>query len=195
LKKKLEFFYDYVSPYSYLANSQIPKFQEVEVLYRPIFLGAVMQATKNSPPGNIPEKGKYLISDIQLWAKHYGIPYQTNPIFPQNTLKALRLAIVARRFNCFEEIHQSLFHAMFVDNKDLSRSEVLVDLIKTNHFDHIQLIEDISNQDIKDELKNNTEEAISRGAFGVPTFFLDGEMFFGNDRIQFIEKILSIGKQ
>jgi len=57
------------------------------------------------------------------------------------------------------------------------------------------LIEDISNQDIKDELKNNTEEAISRGVFGAPTFFLDGEMFFGNDRIQFIEKILSIGKQ
>ena len=194
MKKKLEFFYDYVSPYSYLANSQIHKLKEVEVLYRPILLGAVMQATKNSPPGNIPEKGIYLISDIQLWAKHYGIPYRTNSIFPQNTLKALRLAIAAHRFNCFEEIHQSLFHAMFVDDKDLSRSDVLIDLIKANNLDEVQLIESISNQAIKDELKNNTEEAISRGVFGAPTFFIDGEMFFGNDRIQFIEKILSRGK-
>jgi len=191
LKKKLEFFFDYVSPYSYLANSQILKLKEVEVLYRPILLGAVMQATKNSPPGNIPEKGIYLISDVQRWAKHYGIPYRTNSIFPQNTLKALRLAIVGRRFNCFKEIHQSLFHAMFVDDKDLSCSEVLIDLIKANNLNEIQLIENISNQDIKDELRNNTEEAISRGVFGAPTFFLDGEMFFGNDRIQFIEKILS----
>ncbi len=191
MKKKLEFFYDYVSPYSYLANSQIPKLKEVEVLYRPILLGAVMHATKNSPPGNIPEKGIYLISDVQRWAKHYGIPYRTNSIFPQNTLKALRLAIVGRRFNCFKEIHQSIFHAMFVDDKDLSRSEVLIDLIKANNLDEIQLIENISNQDIKDELRNNTEEAISRGVFGAPTFFIDGEMFFGNDRIQFIEKILS----
>ena len=194
MKKKLEFFYDYVSPYSYLANSQIPKLKEAKVLYRPILLGAVMQATKNSPPGNIPEKGIYLISDIQLWAKHYGIPYQTNSIFPQNTLKALRLAIAAHRLNCFEEIHQSLFHAMFVDDKDLSRSDVLIDLIKANNLDEVQLIESISNQAIKDELKNNTEEAISRGVFGAPTFFIDGEMFFGNDRIQFIEKILSRGK-
>ena len=191
MKKKLEFFFDYVSPYSYLANSQILKLKEVEVLYRPILLGAVMQATKNSPPGNIPEKGIYLISDVQRWAKHYGIPYRTNSIFPQNTLKALRLAIVGRRFNCFKEIHQSLFHAMFVDDKDLSCSEVLIDLIKANNLNEIQLIENISNQDIKDELRNNTEEAISRGVFGAPTFFLDGEMFFGNDRIQFIEKILS----
>ena len=191
MKKKLEFFYDYVSPYSYLANSQIPKLKEVEVLYRPILLGAVMHATKNSPPGNIPEKNIYLISDVQRWAKHYGIPYRTNSIFPQNTLKALRLAIVGRRFNCFKEIHQSLFHAMFVDDKDLSCSEVLIDLIKANNLNEIQLIENISNQDIKDELRNNTEEAISRGVFGAPTFFLDGEMFFGNDRIQFIEKILS----
>ncbi|MEC9415143.1 MAG: DsbA family protein, partial [Pseudomonadota bacterium] len=76
MKKKLEFFFDYVSPYSYLANSQILKLKEVEVLYRPILLGAVMQATKNSPPGNIPEKGIYLISDVQRWAKHYGIPYR-----------------------------------------------------------------------------------------------------------------------
>ena len=90
-------------------------------------------------------------------------------------------------------MNQSLFHAMFVDDKDLSRSDVLIDLIKANNLDEVQLIENISNQDIKDELKNNTEEAISRGVFGAPTFFIDGEMFFGNDRIQFIKKILNRG--
>ena len=97
MTKKLEFFYDYVSVYSYLANSQLRNIAGADVVYRPMFLGAVMEATGNRPPGTVKAKGKYLWTDIQRWMKRYSLPFKMNPVFPQNTLYALRLALVAQK--------------------------------------------------------------------------------------------------
>jgi 2-hydroxychromene-2-carboxylate isomerase len=187
LKKSVEFFFDYVSAYSYLADYQLSSFRNIEIIYRPMLLGAVMQATNNKPPGTIPSKGNYIAKDLKLWSQHYGIPFRMNSIFPQNTLKALRLAIVCQQDNCFQVIHQALFEAMFVHNLDLSDVDILKNLINQQQLNSDQLIEKLSENTIKDELKRNTNEAISRGAFGAPTFFIDDEMFFGNDRLDFIK--------
>ena len=94
MKAKVEFFYDYVSTYSYLANSQLAKL-DAEIIYRPMFLGAVMEETGNRPPLTVKPKGKYLFVDVARWARKYSIPFEKNPKFPQNTVKALRLALVA----------------------------------------------------------------------------------------------------
>jgi len=120
VSKSVEFFFDYVSPYSYLADFQLTSFNNIEIIYRPILLGAVMQATNNKPPGIIPSKGIYIAKDLELWSRHYGIPFSLNSIFPQNTLTALRLAIACQREDNFQLIHQAFFKAMFVDNLDLN---------------------------------------------------------------------------
>ena len=187
MKKSVEFFFDYASPYSYLADYQLSSFRNIEIIYRPMLLGAVMQATNNKPPGTIPSKGNYIAKDLELWSQHYGIPFRMNSIFPQNTLKALRLAIVCQQENCFQMVHQALFEAMFVHNLDLSDVDILKNLINQQQLNSDQLIEKLSENTIKDELKRNTNEAISRGAFGAPTFFINDEMFFGNDRLDFIK--------
>ena len=189
--KKLEFFYDYVSAYSYVANSQVRNIKGVEVHYRPMLLGAVMQASGNSPPGLVPAKGAYMNKDLARWAERYVIPFKFNSIFPQSTLSALRLAIAAQRRGVFDDVHQKLFDAMFVHDLDLSNQEVLVQILSDAELNVDELTGDLSSQSIKDELRANTEEAVQRGAFGAPTFFVGDQMFFGNDRMDFIREALA----
>ncbi len=191
MTKKLEFFYDYVSPYSYLADSQVGEVGGANLVYRPIFLAAVMQATGNKPPGSIEAKGKYLGKDITRWASRYGVAYEWNPKFPQNTLKALRLAVVAQRDGVFDKVHSALFAAMFVHKSDLNDDKVLADIMNAAGLDESETFDRIADQSIKDELKANTDEAIRRGAFGAPTFFVGEEMFFGNDRWEFVKEALT----
>ena len=188
---KIEFFYDYVSSYSYLANHEIGKFNEDEVVYRPMFLGAVMQATGNNPPGAVPAKRIYLNKDLDRWASRYGIPFRVNSIFPQNTLGALRLGVAAQRRGVFKDVHQGLFDGMFVDDRDLSDENVLKAIIVDAGLNADELMADIASQSVKDELKENTEEAIRRGAFGAPTLYVGDEMFFGNDRLDFVREALA----
>ncbi len=189
--KKLEFFYDYVSPYSYLADSQVSKIGGSNLVYRPMFLAAVMQATGNRPPGSIEVKGKYLRKDIVRWASRYGVVFKRNPKFPQNTLKALRLAVAAQQDGVFDSVHSALFAAMFVHESDLDDDKVLADIMNAVGLDESETFARIADQSIKDELKANTDEAISRGAFGAPTFFVGEEMFFGNDRWDFVKEALT----
>jgi 2-hydroxychromene-2-carboxylate isomerase len=183
---QIEFFYDYVSIYSYLANSQLPGLQGAEIAYRPMFLGAVMEATGNRPPGTVEAKRKFLMTDIERWAKRYALPWKMNPVFPQNTLKALRLALVARDHGVFEPVHQALFAAIWEQEKDLSDTDVLARIAAESGLS----LEEIENAAIKDELRANTEEAVERGAFGAPTFFIGDQMFFGNDRFEFIREAI-----
>jgi 2-hydroxychromene-2-carboxylate isomerase len=188
---KLEFFYDYVSSYSYLANSQVQSIEGAEVHYRPMLLGAVMQASGNSPPGLVPAKGAYLKKDLARWAERYSIELNFNSIFPQNTLSALRLAIAAQRRGVFADVHQKLFDAMFVHDLDLSNQGVLVQILSDAELNVDELTADASSQSVKDELRANTEEAVQRGAFGAPTFFVGDEMFFGDDRMDFVREALA----
>ncbi len=187
---QVDYFFDYVSAYSYLVNGQVEKLEGATVNYRPMLLGAVMQATGNRPPGAVAAKGKYLLTDLKRWAERYGIPIRFNSIFPQNTMKALRLSIAAQRCGVFHEIHPALFEAMFVHDLDLSDADVLTKIISDAGLDAEALMSDIESESIKDELKKNTEEAIRRGTFGAPTFFVGNEMFFGNDRLEFIQEAL-----
>ncbi len=183
---RVEFFYDYVSIYSYLADSQLANLTGADVGYRPMFLGAVMQATGNRPPGSIETKRQYLRTDATRWARRYGIPLNMNPLFPQNTLKALRLALVAKKHDVFATVHRALFDAMWVTAKDLGSNDVLAQIAQDAGI----ALEETEHQAIKDELRANTDEALERGVFGAPTFFVGDEMFFGNDRLDFVWEVL-----
>ena len=185
----LEFFYDYVSTYSYLANSQLGRI-DAEVKYRPMFLGGVLKATGNRAPLTVPIKFKYLNHDVARWVDRYEIPFNMNPNFPQNTVKALRLALVAMHKGRFDEVHQALFNAMWVDQQDLSDDAVLAQIAGNAGLSAKETLAEIATDAIKDELRANTDEAIDRGVFGAPTLFVGDEMFFGNDRFDFIEAAL-----
>jgi 2-hydroxychromene-2-carboxylate isomerase len=187
-KRQLEFFYDYVSVYSYLADSQLASVEGVDVVYRPMLLGAVMQATGNRPPATIEAKGRYLHEDIARWARRYRLPLVMNPLFPQNTLKALRLALLAQREGCFPILHRRLFDTMWVEQGKLDDDATLARLAAEAGLDAETAMHAITAQDIKDRLKANTEEAVARGAFGAPTFYIGDEMYFGNDRFEFIRE-------
>ncbi len=187
---ELEFFYDYVSVYSYLADSQLETLDGADIVYRPMLLGAVMQATGNRPPAAVEAKGRYLRSDVAAWARRYALPLTMNPLFPQNTLNALRLALLAQREGAFTAVHRRLFDAMWVDQQNLADDSVLAAIASDGGLDPATSLQAIATQSIKDQLKANTDEAIARGAFGAPTFFLGDRMFFGNDRFDFIREAL-----
>lgn len=189
MSRRLEFFFDYVSTYSYLANSQMKNI-DADIVYRPMFLGAVMKATGNNPPKDVPAKGAYLKIDVARWVKRYDIPYKMNPKFPQNTVNALRLALVAQRDGFFDHVHQPLFDAMWVEEKDLSDPQCLAGIAEAAGMSAEQ-IASVGTDSVKDELRKNTDEAIARGAFGAPTFYVGDEMFFGNDRFEFIREALN----
>lgn len=184
---KVEFFYDYVSVYSYLANSQLSTFDGAAIEYRPMFLGAVMEATGNRPPGTVDAKKKYMAEDIGRWARRYAVPLIMNPQFPQNTLKALRLALVARKHGVFGAVHEALFAAMWQEQKELASEDVLRDIAEGNDVP----LGEIEDPAIKNELRANTDEAVERGIFGAPTFFVGDQMFFGNDRLSFVRAAIS----
>lgn len=187
--KKLEFFYDYVSIYSYLANHVVPDLP-AEIVYRPMFLGAVMEATGNRPPGTVAAKGRYLHEDIARWVKRYRVPFKMNPVFPQNTLKALRLAYVLQDRKEFPGVHKALFEAMWVHGENLADDAVLRRIAEDAGLPGDETLAGIASDEIKSAVKANTEEAVARGVFGAPTFFLGEEMFFGNDRFDFIREAL-----
>jgi 2-hydroxychromene-2-carboxylate isomerase len=191
MRRKLEFFYDYVSVYSYLADSQLASFGDLEIVYRPMFLGAVMKATGNRPPATVPAKHRYLLADVSLWAKHYGVPLTMNPLFPQNTVNALRLALIAQREGCFEGLHRRLFDAMWAEQLNLEDDTFLTKIAAEAGLDTDSCKQAIGSQPIKDLLRANTDEAVERGAFGAPTFFVGDRMFFGNDRFDFIREALN----
>jgi 2-hydroxychromene-2-carboxylate isomerase len=190
-KKRLEFFYDYVSGYSYLADGRLETFDDVEVVYRPMLLGAVLKATGNRPPAAVAAKFRYVLADIALWAERYQVPLIMNPAFPQNTVKALRLALVAQREGRFPALHRRLFDAMWVEQQNLEDDAVLATLAIDAGLDADSAIQSIGSQPIKDLLRSNTDEAVGRGAFGAPTFFVGDRMFFGNDRFDFIRDALN----
>ena len=190
---RVEYFFDYVSPFAYLADTQLPGLAQrtgAEIVHRPFFLGGVMQATKNSPPITVPSKGRYMFVEIQRWAKRYGVPANPNPHFPVNTLTAMRVAVAALGDPRFGDLHRALFRAVWVDGKNLADEAVLEATVAAAGLDAAALLARAKEQAAKDALRRNTEEAVERGAFGAPTFFVGDEMFWGNDRLDFVEEAL-----
>ena len=113
------------------------------------------------------------------------------PVFPQNTISALRAALVAQHRGELAVIHQALFEAMWINEENISDKETLAVVIDRAGLPAEEYMKEIARQDIKDELKSNTDEAVQRGAFGAPTFYVGDQMFFGNDRFEFIEEAIA----
>ncbi len=194
--KQVEFFFDVGSPYSYLAYHQLPKIAQAkgaEILWRPMLLGGVFQATGNSSPATIPAKGRYSNIDLERWATYFGVPIQQNPHFPINTLQLMRGA-VGMQLRSDAEFHNylgAIFSAMFEHPRNLGDLNELAAVLEAAGISPALMMELVQDDHVKQTLRKTTEEAVARGVFGAPTFFVGDEMFWGQDRLHFVEQALS----
>jgi 2-hydroxychromene-2-carboxylate isomerase len=194
MARELEFFFDYGSPFSYLADSQLERLAErtgARVIYRPMLLGGVFKETGNSSPIAIEAKRKYLTADLERWAKHYGVPALHNPHFPINTISLMRGAIAAERSGVFAAYHRAVFDAFWREGLNLGDVAVVRGVLERAGLDAERLAAASEEHAVKDALRVATETAVARGAFGAPTFFVGDEMFWGNDRLLFVEQALN----
>ncbi len=191
----LDFYFDFGSPTAYLAHCRLQQLAEqydLEVNYLPILLGGIFKATDNMSPVAIPAKGKYMNEhDLPRFARRYGVPLSFNPHFPINTLQAMRGATAARAAGCLAAYVDAVYTAMWVDQKNIGDTDVLRQVLADAGLDADGLITATADPEVKAELIKLTEEAVSRGAFGAPTMYLGDEMFFGQDRLDFIEEALA----
>lgn len=194
MSKTLEFYFDFGSPTAYLAHKRLGQLSEqygLQVNYKPMLLGGVFKATGNTSPVAIPAKGKYMLEhDLPRFAKRYGVPLNFNPHFPINTLNLMRAAIAAQRLDCMDAYVNAVFDAVWVDQKNMGDPEVVAQALTGKGFDVQAVLERSQDPEVKAELISRTEEAVARGAFGAPTMFMDGAMYFGQDRLDFVEEAL-----
>ena len=194
MTRTLEFYYDYGSPYSYLADTQveaIAKRAGAALVRKPMLLGGVFKATGNASPMTVEQKSKWSAFDMPLWAGHYGVPFQRNPFFPVNTLALMRGAAAAQIDGLFERYHPAIYKAMWVDGRNLNDIAEVATVLTAAGLDARKFGSRIQDQDVKDRLKATTDEAVARGVFGAPTMFVGDHMFFGQDRLEFVRKALA----
>ena len=188
MAKNVTFCFDFGSPYSYLAYNNLNSIREAggEVTIMPVLLGGIFKATGNQPPATVQKKGEYMFKDINRWSKKLDIPFKMNPYFPILTVPHMRGAVLAQRENILEKYMQVMFEAIWVKAMNLNDQEILTNIAEKSGIDPNQFAEEISSDEIKNKLRENTEFAISKGAFGVPTYYLDDEMFWGIDSVKFL---------
>lgn len=196
---RVQFVLDYRSPYSYLANTQV-RTLDAEIDYQPIDILAVMKQVNNQPSPMCPPKARYAGVDTARWAKHYGVPYSPNrallgALRQEQFKNALlsRLGIAAQELGVFPQLHDALFRAVWAGSDDLATSEGRA-LFLANHALPAELWEVAESPDVGARQAANNDRAATSGVFGVPTFFVDDEMFFGNDRLAFVKTRLESSK-
>lgn len=193
MSKQVEFFFDFGSPTSYLAWTQLPRIAaqaEARIVWRPMLLGGVFKASGNQSPVAIPAKGRYMLHDLARFAARYGVPLAFNPHFPINTLTLMRGAAGYLDTERFQPYVKAIFEALWVQQKNLGKPEVLGDVLGIAGFDPAEFERLVNDEAVKQRLKATTEEAIERGVFGAPSFFVDGELYFGQDRLDFVAEAL-----
>jgi 2-hydroxychromene-2-carboxylate isomerase len=192
--KRIEFFYDYASTYSYLAHLEIEALatrRQAELVFRPMVLGFVFKATGNSMPASVPAKATYMMADVGRWVRHLGLPFRMPGVFPTNTIRALRGAVAALEDGTFLAYHHAVMQAYWANDQDIGDPDVLATVATKAGLDGPRLIARTEDPSVKANLKDNTDEAVRRGVFGAPTFFVGDQMFWGNDRLQFVAEALA----
>ena len=195
MSKAVEFYFDLGSPATYLAYTQLPKIcaeTDSELRYIPMLLGGVFKATGNASPAMIPAKGRYMFQDLDRYAKRYAVPLKFNPHFPINTLTLMRAVtgIQLHQPERFQAFIDCLFKALWVEGRSLNEPETVAAVLSEHGFDPQTVMALVNDETVKAALKNNTETADKRGVFGAPSMLVDNQLFFGQDRLDFVEAAL-----
>ncbi|BBN56334.1 2-hydroxychromene-2-carboxylate isomerase [Pseudomonas chlororaphis subsp. aurantiaca] len=196
MSKTVEFFFDLGSPTSYLAYTQLPKIcaqTGSQLIYQPMLLGGVFKVTGNASPISIPAKGRYMLQDLARYARRYEVPLAFNPHFPINTLLLMRAVtgMQLRHPQRFVAFIDCLFRALWVEKRNLNDQDTVAAVLSEGGFDPLEVLALTNDEEVKNALKDKTEQALQRGVFGAPSMFVDNQLFFGQDRLDFVLEALS----
>lgn len=198
MTRSVDFFFDVGSPAAYLAWTQLPALcaaTGATAVLKPMLLGGVFQATGNASPVSVPAKARYVFTDFQRCARRFGVALQRNPHFPINTLVVMRAAAgvqltMPERLDAYL---RAVFEAIWVKGLNLNDPAVVAEVWAAAGFDPAATLALANDADTKAALRATTEEAVARGVFGAPTLFVGDEMFFGQDRLDFVRDALAAG--
>jgi 2-hydroxychromene-2-carboxylate isomerase len=195
---KVEFLFDFGSPNAYLSHLVIPRIEQrvgVSFEYVPVLLGGIFKLTNNRSPAEsnagIRNKPEYQQLETERFVRRHGITrYEFNPFFPVNTLAIMRGAVAARILGVFERYVDEVYRHMWADPKKMDDPAVLRAALVESGLPAERLFELVQAPEVKQALTANTQRAVERGAFGSPTFFVDGEIYFGKDRLRDVEEAI-----
>ena len=193
--KHFEFWFDFGSSASYLAWTQLPALEAAtgaKAVFKPMLLGGVFQATGNQSPVSVPAKGRYIFEEFTRFARRYAVPFNRNPYFPINTLLLMRGAIALQMKGDarFMDYCRAMFDAIWVDALNMNDPATAAEALRKAGFDDQAMVALASEQATKDALKSATQTAVELGVFGAPTFFVGDQMFWGQDRLDFVKEAL-----
>ena len=185
MTKEIDFYFDFISPYSYLAHQKIKQTKNINFKYKPVLVGGLHNLQGITAPAFIKPKLKHMISDCDLIAKRDKSNFIWNSKFPINSLNIMRgyLFVNANLKDLYLDL---IFDAYWKDNLDVSNEEVLKTLLNKNNIDLDSFLLGIKDHKIKDELKNVTQKAHDKEIFGTPTFIVNNKIFWGQDRLDYV---------
>ncbi|HSZ75584.1 MAG TPA: 2-hydroxychromene-2-carboxylate isomerase [Rhizomicrobium sp.] len=196
MKPRVEFLFDFGSPNAYLAHQVIPEIEArtgVKFAYVPVLLGGIFKLTNNASPmvafGPVKNKLPYEMLETQRFIRRHNIvKYKFNPHFPINTLALMRGAVAAELEGILPSYVEAGFHFMWEEPRKMDDPETFRAALAEAGLPADRLLELSQSPEVKKRLMDNTEQAVARGAFGIPTFFVGGEIFFGKDRLGLVEE-------
>jgi len=193
---KAEFLFDFGSPNAYLAHLVIPQIEArtgVKFDYVPVLLGGVFKATNNVSPAvslqGVKNKGEYTQLETDRFLRKHGITrYRRNPYFPVNTLRIMRGAIAAQKLGVFERYVDEIYRHMWAEPRKMDEPDIIRGAFEESDLPAAELFRAMEEADVKQRLIANTEDAVARGVFGSPSFFVGTELYFGKDRLGEVEE-------
>ena len=199
MSKNIEYLFDFGSPNAYLAGKALPAIEArtgAKFAYVPVLLGGIFKATGNVSPAiseaGIKNKPEYGALEIQRFIKKHGLTkFKFNSHFPVNTLQIMRGAIAAEMDGMLPKYFEVVAAAMWEQSLKMDEPDVIKAALDAGGIDGAHILARIQDADVKAKLIANTEDAVARGAFGIPTFFVDGEIYFGKDRLRDVEEAIA----
>jgi 2-hydroxychromene-2-carboxylate isomerase len=190
MTKTFEFLFDFGGPNSYLAHKVLPEFcagHGAEAIYVPVLLGGLFKITNNQAPliryAETPAKRSYEMLEFNRFVKAHKIPFTMNAHFPINSLHLMRGAVAAKHLGCFMPYVEAVMAAMWEEGANMGDADIVRATLDEAGLDSAAILQKADDAEVKAELVANTEKAAERGAFGVPTFFVGDEIFWGKERL------------
>ncbi len=186
--KPFEFYFDFISPYSFLAHQEIKKIEKkdnIKIKYRAILLGGLHNLHGIKAPAFIPSKAKFMIRDCKLIAEKKKVNFKFNSYFPIKTLNLMRGVFVAQEDGFQKYYIDKIFEAIWTDGLNMNDQNIIDKVIKNMNINPKTFFLRSASQNIKEELKIKTDEAYEKGIFGAPTFIVNNKLFWGQDRLDF----------
>ena len=188
MSKTFEFYFDFVSPYSFIAHKEIRKLEKknlIKVRYKPVLLGGLHNLHGIKAPAFIPSKAKFMIKDCKLITEKKRISFKFNSYFPIKTLNLMRGALVAEEDNFLNYYIDKIFDSVWKDGLNMNDQPIIDKILKNINVNPKTFFLRLNSESIKNLLKKKTSEAFDKGIFGAPTFFVNNKIFWGQDRLDY----------